>query len=441
MRKIFCIALLASATAFAQRTTPTPLLVRCGTLIQPHTRQVLKNVAIQIVNGKIIRVGPIAQVPVPAGAQVLDFGEKYVIPGLVDLHAHTYTRVTGAWNSSNESVPAFLLAAGVTSARAPGSMNPGADLAMRNRIDSGMLAGPRYHFAGEYLDLAPSSIPWVNGATTPAEIRTKIDYWSAQGATAVKLYTRMSGEALHAAVAHAHQHGMKVTAHVGAVGWKEAMEAGVDELYHGLVALPEAGLKPPGFEAAEKIDLKAPPYPEIFKLAASLKVVLTPTAVAFENVKLDRSEAMRRFYGTEAWKALEELEAKKAWGISESLHTAQKALIREAHAAGCILGLGTDHVIPILPPGVSLWREAEIFAEAGLAPMDVLEAATWNGIFSIGATGMLGTLEPGKLADFVALDADPLGDIHNLRRVHRVVKNGVVYDPAQILKGLAGTLH
>src|ERR1051326_5752521 len=150
MRKIFCIALLASATAFAQRTTPTPLLVRCGTLIQPHTRQVLKNVAIQIVNGKIIRVGPVAEVRVPAGAQVLDFGDKYVIPGLVDLHAHTYTRVTGAWNSSNESGAAFLLAAGVTSARAPGSMNPGADLAMRNRIDSGMLAGPRYHFAGGY---------------------------------------------------------------------------------------------------------------------------------------------------------------------------------------------------------------------------------------------------------------------------------------------------
>src|SRR5207247_3403489 len=124
---------------------------------------------------------------------------------------------------------------------------------------------------------------------------------------------------------------------------------------------------------------------------------------------------------------LEEMVSKKAFGIPEAFHTAQKEFIRAAHAAGCLLGMGTDFVIPWMPPGVSLWREAEIFAEAGLAPMDVLEAATWNGIYSIGATDVLGAIEAGKLADFVALDGDPLSDIGKLLVVSRAVERGCVY--------------
>jgi imidazolonepropionase-like amidohydrolase len=438
MNKLIFIAVLA-LSASAQRTTPPPMIVKCGTLIQPHTRQVLRNVAIHVVNGKIIRVGPAAEITAP-GAQIIDYGDRYIIPGLVDLHAHTYTQfLRGTWNTSNEKVPVFLLAAGVTTARAPGSMNPGADLAMRNRIDSGLMLGPRYHFAGEYIDLAPSQISWFNPSTSAGEIRMKIDQWSAQGATAIKLYTHISGEPLQAAVAHAHQHGLKVVGHVDAVGWKEAMEAGVDELCHGVAALPEAGLKPPKWEGADKIDWRSPKFAEILKLAAQLRVVLAPTAVAFENIKLD--PAWKQFYSEEAWKSLEEAQAKGAWGIPETFGTAQKAFIRAAYEAGCLLGTGTDHVVPVIPPGISLWRELAIFREAGLPPMDVLAAATWTGIYSIGRTDLLGTIEPGKLADFVVLDADPLADIANVRRVYRVVKAGVVYDPAKILAGLKGALN
>jgi imidazolonepropionase-like amidohydrolase len=437
MRRVLMMAVVVTA-AWGQRTTPAPMVVNVGTLIQPHTKQVLKDVAIQVVNGKIIRVGRAAEVT-GAGVQVFDFSGKWVIPGLVDLHAHTYTQIFRGWTTSNEAVPALLLAAGVTTARSPGSMNPGADLAMRNRIDSGLMAGPRYHFAGEYIDLAPSQIPWFNASTSAAEIRMKIDHWSSQGATAVKLYTHMSGEALQAAVAHAHLHGLKVVAHVGAVGWKEAMEAGVDELCHGIGALPEAGLQEPKFVGLEKVDFKNTPYPEIFKLAASLKVVLTPTAVTFDKMTLD--PAMRGFFSDDAWKALGNAVSKGGFGVPEAFMPKQKEFIRAAQAAGCKLGTGTDLVVPWLPPGVSLWREMEIFAEAGLSPMDVLEAATWNGIFSVGETDMRGTIEPGKLADFVVLDGDPLSDIRNVRHVYRVVKNGVVYNPAQLLNGMGGKLN
>jgi imidazolonepropionase-like amidohydrolase len=150
---------------------------------------------------------------------------------------------------------------------------------------------------------------------------------------------------------------------------------------------------------------------------------------------------MRGFFSDDAWKALGNAVSKGGFGVPEAFMPKQKEFIRAAQAAGCKLGTGTDLVVPWLPPGVSLWREMEIFAEAGLSPMDVLEAATWNGIFSVGETDMRGTIEPGKLADFVVLDGDPLSDIRNVRHVYRVVKNGVVYNPAQLLNGMGGKLN
>ncbi len=76
----------------------------------------------------------------------------------------------------------------------------------------------------------------------------------------------------------------------------------------------------------------------------------------------------------------------------------------------------------------------EIFAEVGIPPMEILKAATWNGIYAIGRSDQLGSIDSGKLADFVALDANPLDDISNVRKVYRVVKGGIVYDRAELLK-------
>jgi imidazolonepropionase-like amidohydrolase len=114
--------------------------------------------------------------------------------------------------------------------------------------------------------------------------------------------------------------------------------------------------------------------------------------------------------------------------------------IRRAHEAGCLLSTGTDYVLLTTLPGWSLWREMEIFAEVGLPPMEVLKAATWNGAYALGQADQLGAVEPGKLADFVVLDANPLESISNVRRVHRVVKGGVIYDREALLKPLVGKI-
>ncbi len=118
-----------------------------------------------------------------------------------------------------------------------------------------------------------------------------------------------------------------------------------------------------------------------------------------------------------------------------------KKFIKLALDAGCILTIGTDQVGFGLLPGYSLWREMEIFAEAGINPMNILKAATINGAFAIGRSDLLGSLEGGKLADFVVLEANPLEKISHVRKVFRVIKDGIIYEPETLLKPLEGKYH
>ena len=92
-------------------------------------------------------------------------------------------------------------------------------------------------------------------------------------------------------------------------------------------------------------------------------------------------------------------------------------------------------------PAFSLYREMELFGEAGLKPMEVLKAATYNGAFAIGRTDLIGSLEAGKAADFVVLNANPLENISNVRQVFRVSKNGTIYVPEEVVKSLKGRIH
>jgi imidazolonepropionase-like amidohydrolase len=157
-------------------------------------------------------------------------------------------------------------------------------------------------------------------------------------------------------------------------------------------------------------------------------------------------EEQERFYTPAAWKFVQDhLAAPIPFKVSAEDLTGEKNknqdFIRRAHEAGCLLSTGTDYTMLTLPPGWTLWREMEIFAEAGLPPMAILKAAAWNGAYALGRTDQLGSVEPGKLADFVVLDANPLEQVSNVRRVHRVVKGGVIYDRAALLEPLVGKVE
>jgi imidazolonepropionase-like amidohydrolase len=119
----------------------------------------------------------------------------------------------------------------------------------------------------------------------------------------------------------------------------------------------------------------------------------------------------------------------------------RNAFLKKAHQAGCILTTGTDKTSLVPLPGFSLWHEMMAFARAGLPAKDILKAATFNGAYALAAENILGSLEPGKFADFVLLAKNPLEDIKNIRTVFRVVKGGIVYEPGNLLKRLNGSIE
>jgi enamidase len=454
-----CLSGLAYGQADRVRPAAEHLFFKCKLLINPSTKSTTAGAIIETNGGKIVRVAKAGEISLPSGAKLVDFGEKYVIPGLVDTHGHLYAR-TGdrtKWHKTDKRLPVFYLAAGVTTIGDPGSMDGAGDIALRNEIDAGRLPGPRYFLAGEYIEIAPAMVGWMNPVKTADEARQRVATWATKGAVAIKIYASAHGDVMQAAIDEAHEHSMRVWAHVGAVTFQQAIDMGVDQLFHGALVMPDTrrpGISQRNFAEWSKetaaLDFTRPEIQSFFRMAAERKVVLTPTVAISElaepgDYAKHHMEEQKPFYTADAWQQVEKYLKGPApsWypaDVMEQELRKNKEFIRRAHEAGCLLSTGTDYVLLTMLPGWSLWREMEIFAEAGLSPMDVLKAATWNGVYAIGRTDQLGDVAAGKLADFVVLDANPLENISNVRRVHKVVKGGVIYDREQLLKPLVGQM-
>jgi imidazolonepropionase-like amidohydrolase len=446
---LLSLALTVSGQTKRIRADAEHLVFKAKMLINPATAQTIANVMIEVNNGRIMRVTGINDFQVQEDVPIVDLSTKYVIPGLIDTHGHLYGGITTRHTTCDMHAASYL-AAGVTTVRSPGSMDPDGDIGLQNRINSGRFIGPRYFHSGPYVEGSPVTVRWMNPVVTPEEARLKIDQLLRNGATSVKIYAAMKGEVLRAAIAHGHAHGVKVIAHIGAVSYKEAMALGIDELFHGILAMPDVvpeDLNPTDYKKVmqhlSRLDMASEEMKAIVKLAAEYRVVLTPTAGVFEPMEMERNHMAEQqpYFTPEAWAILLKRIEKPMFPDGAAVLEKNEQFIKLAHEAGCILTTGTDQVGFGMLPGFAQWREMEIFAEAGLQPMDVLKAATINGAIALGRSDLLGSVEPGKLADFVALDANPLERISHVRLVHKVIKGGIVYKPEKLLKTLVGKYH
>ena len=425
------------------------LILQCRLLIDPASGKTFRDPFIEINNGRIMRIGTGKMFKAVKTAKFIDFREKFIIPGLIDTHGHLFGGLTKR-HTTSDILQALYLAAGVTTVRSPGSQEPEGDIGMQYRIDSGRFIGPRYFNSGPYIEGDPVTVAWMQPVKTPEEVRLKIDQWLRSGATSVKIYAAMKGELLRTAIEHGHSYGVKVIGHIGAVSYREAIEMGIDELFHGILAMPDVIPADTNrtdykkfYAALAQTDMKSEEIRDIVRMAAEYNVVLTPTAGVFDPIDWEacRMEEQKKYYSPEAWAVLEERYRQPMIPNAKELQAKNIEFIRMAHGTGCLLSTGTDQVGFMMLPGFSLWREMEIFTEAGMRPMDVLKAATLNGAYAIGRSDMIGSLKPGRLADMVVLDANPLKDISHIRKVHRVVKGGVIYEPENLLKTAVGRVH
>lgn len=403
-----------------------------GAAVVPMTSDtVLTDRTVLVRGDEIIEIGPRESVAVPADAMIVDAAGRYLMPGLADMHVHLVNG-TGEDDDALWRQLALLVTNGVTSARSLSGSPAG--LEVRSRIEAGELVGPR-------LTLAGTSVH-ARTAPTPEAARAMVAEQAAAGFDYVKTHG-VAGEVYGPLVAAARAAGIPLVGHVTPeVGLERALAAGqqIEHLDGYLAALipDDAPVSAPPGQVFFGDELRFMDTTRIAEVAAATEkagVWNTPTLALFELVA-DPDPISRYLEWPEA--AFMTGDEKELWAgritelaaapVSEAGRARylelRRAVVRGLHAGGAKLLVGSDSPQFFFVPGFSLHREMEALQAAGLAPYDILAAATRNAAEYEGEAGLRGTVETGAAADLILLDRNPLADVANTRQPAGVMLRG-----------------
>jgi imidazolonepropionase-like amidohydrolase len=450
---------MAAPEAHPEISVSAPLVALVhARLFDATSPAVREDQTLVIRDGKIAAAGPFGAVQVPDGARTLDLTGKTVIPGLVMVHEHLYyaVRVGNGPFHTNEmefSFPRLYLACGLTSIRTGGSIEPYADMEIKRRIDAGEMPGPKLHLTAPYIEGTPSLIAQLHAVSGPDDAVKLVNFWADQGFTSFKLYMHVRRDVATAAIGAAHKRGLQVTGHIGVMTYREAAEAGIDNLEHGFYAATdfvrgkkEGEIPVPAIAQASLDQLKvdSPEATALIQLLVSKHVAITSTLTVIEGFVAGRpilsaraleslSEPARENYLT-FWARANERNANMI-----PLFQKLMALEKRFADAGGLLVAGTDPTgWGNAVAGHGSLREVELLVEAGFTPAQAIQVATINGAKLLGIDRDVGTLETGKAADLVVVAGNPLQAIADIRKIETVFKDGVGYDSGRLLDSVKG---
>ena len=419
--------------------------------------------AVVIQNGKITAIGDASAVKAPDQAKVLDLTGYSVIPGLVGMHNHLYytaDRSPGPpgplINQITFSAPRLYLAAGVTTMRTAGSLEPYADLNLKRKIDTGQSPGPKIDVTAPYLEGAGSIFTQMHELTGPDDARRMVNFWADSGATSFKAYMNITREELRAAAEEAHKRHLKITGHLCSVGFREAAEAGIDDLEHGFVVDTEfiAGKKPDQCPAGgmvavgatfANLDGNSPQMKELFRTLMDHHVAITSTLPVFELIVPGRPPLQQRVLDAMLPEARSnyltarvQVQSNAQNGFA-AIFKKEMELERAFAQAGGLLLNGPDPTgIGGTLPGFGDQRGVELLVEAGFTPVEAIRISTFNGAQFLEQADKIGSLAAGKIADLVVIHGDPSANISDIEKVEIVFKDGLGYDPAKLLESVRG---
>ena len=383
-----------------------------ATVIDATGRDPIQDAVVVIRAGRIADVGPRATTPIPADLPVVRVDGRTIVPGLWDMHTHV-TQI--------EWAPVYL-GAGVTTVRDMGNEFEFVT-ALRDAVASGRVAGPRLLLAGLIDGGGPNAFG-VYYATTPDEAKQMVAKYRAARFQQIKVYSLLTPVVVAAICAEAHRLGMTVTGHVPAgMSIEQAVSAGMDQIAHlpirGEAGTPEVELTIAFLKRHETVIDPTQSWNELLGHAAA-----TPIAQFNPGVNKIPSPLNRLF--SNAGSA--SIDAATARGrVERGLR-----IVRALHDAGVPVVVGTDEGLP----GHSVHREIELYVEAGLTPMQALQSATIVPARAMKLDRELGTIEKGKRADLAILDASPLEQIQNIRRVRWTVSAGRMIEAAALWKSV-----
>jgi len=388
----------------------------------------------------------------PEGTRVIDGSGKYVIPGLIDMHAHVAGDVISEKGEPGDrwdrevalSFLRSLLQIGVTTVRDPGAIMPDA-LLLRRLLREGEVDGPRLFTAGRILIDSDFRPPGFVPVHDEAAVREEIRWQATAGVDVVKVYSSMPPNLVAAAIAEAHAHGLPVIGHLQRTTWTEAARMGIDGVEHAApwspVYMREADRETTAtgmfwrVHWLEHLDDRA--IDEMIAALAEHRVVVDPTLMATmqtkfwaDDPKWTRNpdlalvpERVRNGWAaggfTKGWTPVQFAEAKKSWPIL-------LGLIKKMYDRGVPLVAGTDTPTPWIVPGPSLHDELKLLNEAGIPPLDVLRIATFNAARALRRENEFGSIRPGLRADLILLSKNPLESIGYTRSIDAVIQNGAI---------------
>src|SRR6267378_3251443 len=393
----------------------------------------------------------------PAGAQRLDLQGRTVMPGLVGMHDHLfYPMGGGIFGEMAYSFPRLYLAAGVTTIRTAGSIEPYTDIELKKAIDAGKVPGPTIWISGPYREGEGSFAVQMHALKDPDDARKFINCWADQGATSFKAYNTLTRAELGAAIQAAHKRRLKLTAHLCSIGFTEAARLGIDDLEHGLLVDTEffPGKKPDECpvprEVYEELAKMSPTDPRLARLIAELvkrKVAITSTLAVFDAFT---EEGFRKALTPELLDAVSadtrarllQAHISRDPSIWPGLVKLEMSFERAFAKAGGLLIAGCDPTgNGAVLAGYGDWRDVELLVDAGFTPLEALKIHSLNGAVWLGEDDRIGTIAPGKDADLVVVEGDPSKNIADLRKVEIVFKRGVGWDSRKLIesvRGLAG---
>ncbi len=409
---------------------------------------------IVIKDGKIESVGTAAP---PAGADVLDMSGRTVIPGIVGMHDHLfYPNGQGWYPEMGVSFPLLYLGNGVTTIRTTGSVEPYSDLELKAKIDTGQFPGPHIFATGPYLEGPGSFTPQMHTLRGPADATETVNYWADEGITSYKAYMHITRAELKAAADAAHKRGLTITGHLCSVGFREAADAGIDDLEHGLVVDTEflktkqLDVCPTGADAdlAKNVDINGPEVQGLIQYLVSKHVALTSTLPVFEDFVPNRAPLDPRIlqamspHSAVAYltnRARIGMNAKSYWPV---LFQKEMDFERSFAKAGGLLLAGCDPTgIGGTLAGFGDQRELELLVQAGFTPIEAIRIATHNGAQFLHEDKVFGTIAPGMRADLVVIRGNPAEKISDIQNTEIVFKDGVGYDSQKLIdaaRGLVG---
>jgi len=393
---------------------PRSIAIRAGRLFDSKAGRMLTRQVVVIQGDRITAAGSDAQIKVPVGASVIDLSRATVLPGLIDAHTHMFntrgpkTTTEAAMLIAVQNVQADLRA-GFTAARDMTSHGNGyGDVEIRDAINQGRIDGPRYQVStlGIVWSATPATSPANPLASTVVhsvdEARAAVRDQIGHGADWIKLYPAgnysftASGEAqyvvtyplpvLQALIDETHRLGHKAGCHVyGGEGQKNAIVAGCDTIEHGF------GLD------QEQIDMMV-----------AKKLYYDPTIVRYTEPYMDDNDD------------------KSTGGKYRMIPIFERAVRMAAATKGIKVMMGSGVDGSTFPHGTQALEFEWLVKRAGLSPARAIQAGTMTNAEALGWQDRIGSIDPAKYADLIAVDGDPLGDITELQRVRFVMKGGKV---------------